>query len=55
MSLDHNPIESIEPLLDFSELELISLRGVENLPCETIRKLIEEAGKDALIMDDYCL
>ncbi len=55
LSLDHNQIESIEPLLDRSELEFISLRGVENLSCETITKLIEQVGKDALVMDDYCL
>lgn len=52
--LDQNQIQSIEPLLELSELELISLKGVEALSCETIELLAEEMGENVVVMDDYC-
>ncbi|MDX1698749.1 MAG: hypothetical protein R3308_10705, partial [Thiohalobacterales bacterium] len=54
LSLDGNPLESIEPLLYFSELEHISLEGVADLSCDNLAQLRSEVGEDALTVDDYC-
>jgi hypothetical protein len=55
LSLDQNQIENLEPLLDFGELEMLSLRGIDNLPCGMIKHLKDEVGIDAVITDQSCL
>jgi Leucine-rich repeat (LRR) protein len=52
--LDGNPIDDISPLLNFGELELISLREIDNLPCDTVQQLVEEVGTSAVITDETC-
>ena len=54
LSLDGNPVESIEPLLFFSELEYISLAGVKGLSCDNLEQLRRDVGEDALVVDGYC-
>ena len=54
LNLDRNPIKDISPLLEIGELELVSLRGVDNLSCNTVNLLSEELGKDAVVWDGEC-
>jgi hypothetical protein len=54
LSLDENPIENIEPLLNLGELELVSLKGVANISCDTLEQLIGELGARAVITEAEC-
>ena len=55
LNLDRNRITNIDPLLDFGELESVSLMGNPNLPCGTLRQLINRVGEDAVKTDTECI
>ena len=47
--------KDITPLLAFSELELVSLKGIDNISCKALETLIAEIGRDAVITDEACI